>query len=102
MVHYSTVWDITEFNPFIPNGFFYLHSLDQSSPTYGVSGWFLLLPYFIEIPVLNANSVDPDQMPRSLVSDLGLNCLLMSLLWDARHKWVKDVPKQKCIDYIEK
>ena len=40
-------------------------------PTEGVSGWFLLLSCFIEIPVLNANSVDPDQTPRSGASDLG-------------------------------
>ena len=38
--------------------------------------------------VLNANSVYPDQMPRSVASDLGLHCLPMSLLWDARLKWV--------------
>ena len=43
---------------------------------------------FIEIPVSNAKSVDPDQTPRSVASVLGLHCLLMSLLWDARHKWV--------------
>ena len=43
---------------------------------------------FIEIPVLYANSVGPDQMPRSAASDLGLHCLPMSLLWDARHNWV--------------
>ena len=54
-----------------------------------MSGQFLLLPSFREIPVLNENSVDPDQMPHSAASDLGLRCLPMSLLWDARHKWVK-------------
>ena len=27
-----------------------------------------------------ANSVDPDQMPHSAVSDMGLHCLPMSLL----------------------
>ena len=48
----------------------------------------LLLPWFTEIPVLNANSVDPDQTPRSAASDLGLHCLPMSRLWDARLKWV--------------
>ena len=42
---------------------------------------------FIEIPDLNANSVDPDRTPRSAASDLDLHCLLISLLWDARHKW---------------
>ena len=36
----------------------------------------------------NANSVDPDQTPCSASSDLGLRCLPMSLLWNARHKWV--------------
>ena len=39
--------------------------------------------------VFNANSVDPDQMPHSAVSDLGLHCLPLSLLWDTRYKWVK-------------
>ena len=38
---------------------------------------------------LNANSVNPDQTPRSAASDLGLHCLPMSLLWDVRLKWVK-------------
>ena len=33
---------------------------------------------------LNENGVDPDQ-----TSDLGLHCLPMSLLWDARLEWVK-------------
>ena len=55
-------------------------------------GQFLLLPYFVGISELNANSVDSDQTPRSAafnaVSDLGLHCLPMSLLWDARLKCV--------------
>ena len=38
--------------------------------------------------VVSANSVDPDQTPHSAASDLGLHCLPMSHLWDARHKWV--------------
>ena len=37
----------------------------------------------------NANSVDPDQTPHFVVSDLGPHCLPMSLLWDTRLKWVK-------------
>ena len=52
----------------------------------GVSCNFLC---FVEIPVYNAYSVDPDQTPRSVASDLGLQCLLMSFLWDVRHKWAK-------------
>ena len=43
------------------------------------------------MPVVNANSVDPDQTPRSVASDLGLHCLPVSHLWNARHKWVKSV-----------
>ena len=54
----------------------------------GVSGWFLLSLCFIEIPVFNANSVDLDQMPHSVASDLGLHCLPMSLLLDTGDKLV--------------
>ena len=53
-----------------------------------VSGYLLFSPGLIEIPIFNAMSVDPDQTPHSAASDLGLHCLLMSLLWNARHKWV--------------
>ena len=49
----------------------------------------LLLPYFTEIPRLNANRLEPDPTTRSAASDLGLHCLPMSLLWDATHIWVK-------------
>ena len=41
----------------------------------------------MEITKLNANSVEPDQTPRSAASDLGLHCLPMSLLRDTRLKW---------------
>ena len=58
-------------------------------PISGVSGYLNLLPCFIEIPEFNANSVDPDQTPRSAASDLGVHCLPMSLLWDAWRIWVK-------------
>ena len=40
-----------------------------------MSGQFLSLLCFIEISIFNANSVDPDQMPCSVVSDLGIHCL---------------------------
>ena len=69
-----------------PSGLFCLNSLDQSISSLRVSGQFWIVPCFIEMPVVNANSVDPDQTPRS---DLDLHCLSMSHLWDARHKWVK-------------
>ena len=43
--------------------------------------------------VLYANSIDPDQTPRSVASDLGLHYLPMSLLQDDRLKWVKGINK---------
>ena len=63
----------------MPSGLFYLNSLDRSISSLRVSDKFLLLPCFIEMSVLNANSVDPDQTPRSAASDLGLHHLPMSL-----------------------
>ena len=35
-----------------------------------------------------ANSGDPDQMPHSVASDLGLHCLPITLLWVSRLQWV--------------
>ena len=42
------------------------------------NSWLLLC--FIEIPLVNSNSEDPDQMPHSVTSDLDLLCLLIALL----------------------
>ena len=33
--------------------------------------------------------VDFDKMLHSGTSDVGLHCLPVSLLWDAKHKWFK-------------
>ena len=38
---------------------------------------------------LFANNGDPDQTPHSVVSDLGLHCLPVTLLRVSRLKWVK-------------
>ena len=51
----------------------------------------LIVTIFVAISELIANSVDPDQTPRSAASDQGLHCLPMYLLWDARHKRVNMV-----------
>ena len=76
----------------MPNGIFYLKSLDKSI-SYIRGIWIdfllLLLSCFVEISEFNANRVDPDQTPRSAASDLDLPCLSMSHLWDARLKWIK-------------
>ena len=44
--------------------------------------------FFIFIRNL-ANSGDPDQMPHSVVSDLGMHCLPMSHKKDSMLIWVK-------------
>ena len=67
---------------FMPSGHCYHNSFERSfSNIRGVWLVFIIM-IFIEIPVLNANSEEPDQ-----TSDLSLHCLLslVSLLWDARH-----------------
>ena len=51
--------------------------------------WLVFISCFVEIPDSIADSVDPDQMLHFMVSDLDLHCLPVSLLWDARLKWVK-------------
>ena len=56
-------------------------------------GVWLLSLCFVEISEVNATSVDTDQTPRPAASDLGVHCLPMSLLWDARLKWVKQVKR---------
>ena len=43
-------------------------------PVQRVVWLFLIIRRFIEIPVFNANSIDPDQTPHSAASDLGLHC----------------------------
>ena len=63
-------------NPLLAGGFFYHNSLNQSISYSWVPGYFLLLVCFTEIPVFNANSVDPDQMPHSVASDLGPHCFV--------------------------
>ena len=44
-------------------------------------GAILSLSFHFGWKILLANSVDPDQMPHDVVSDLGLHCLPMTLLW---------------------
>ena len=53
-----------------------------------MAGYFFII-CFVEILVFNANSVDPDQTPRSVASYLGLRCLPITLLGVFRLKLVK-------------
>ena len=64
----------------MPSGFVYFNSLDRFI-FYMRGAWLVfILSCFVEISELNANSVDPDQTPRSAASDLGLHYLPVSLL----------------------
>ena len=72
----------------MPSGLFYINSLDWSISNRRDVRSVLLKVCIIKIPVINANSVEPNQTPRSVASDLDLHCLPMSLLWAARHKWI--------------
>ena len=51
-------------------------------------GWRVVKSQHYQMNKFYANSIDPDELPRSEASDLGLNYFPMFLLWDARHKWV--------------
>ena len=81
-------------NPFTASGLFYHNSLDRSISKSRVPVFFIIIiitmfffffffffffMFLLEITVVNANNVDPDQTPRSAASDLGLHCLPMSL-----------------------
>ena len=52
---------------------------------FGCWVYFVTLHVFLflmENPVSKqANNVDPDQMPHDVTSDLGLDCLPMTLIW---------------------
>ena len=58
----------------------------RKDPLYSQRGVTYLL---LKRSIVIANTVDSDQTPRSVASDLGLHCLQMSLLWDARLKRIK-------------
>ena len=58
-----------------------------------VSGEFLLLLCFIEISVVNTNSVDSVQTLCSAASDLDLHWLPSTLLGVSRLKWVNSMPR---------
>ena len=77
-----------QIQPIMPSGLSYLNSLDQFISSLRGVWLVLIITMFFEMSVVNANSVDPDQTPHSAASDLGLHCLPLSHLQDARHKWV--------------
>ena len=59
----------------------------------GVSGLFCHFFLFLtENPIGKQYSIDPDLTPHYVASDLGLHCLLMTLLPVSRLEWVNDPP----------
>ena len=64
-----------------------LHCLQRQ----GISGFSRTRVKLIGNPVFKAHCVDPDQMPHSAESDLGLHCLPMHLLWDAKQESGKNL-----------
>ena len=58
-------------------------------PIERVSGYFFIITTFYRQFYIYCKQCRPDQTPRSAASVLGLHCLPISLLWDARLKWVK-------------
>ena len=65
------------------SGFLYLEE-----PIFKLRGVCFFIIVFLQNTVFTVNSVALNQTRRSAASDLGLHCLQMSLLWDARHKWI--------------
>ena len=65
--------------------------MDSSTlnPDQSISNISFYFYCFIEIPVINANSVDPDQMLHSAASDVGLHFLPVTLSRVSRLKWVR-------------
>ena len=58
--------------------------------------WTILsLLYCFSWKILLANTVDLDQMPHYVASDMGLHCLPMTLLRVSWYEWVKQNPFQK-------
>ena len=76
------------FNSFKLSGLIYHNSMDRSIPYIRSIRLVFIITLFYIFSICNANSVEPNQMPQNVASDLGLCCLPMSLLWDA---WIKRV-----------
>ena len=79
-------------NLFLPNEFFYLNSLDRSISNRKGVMLNCINAMFIWISVFNANSIDPDQMPHFVATDLGLYHLSMSIFRDTRHYGLTYLP----------
>ena len=77
---YFTLDEMVIFNSLYTGRLFHCFILEETICHFrGIRSIVLLLFYFLW-KILLANSVDPDQMPHYVASDLGLHCLPMTLL----------------------
>ena len=65
-------------NPLYSCRFFHCYMLDKFIPHFRDVRSILLLLFYFLWKILLANTVDPDQMPPYVASDLGLQCLPMT------------------------
>ena len=61
-------------------GLFHCYMFDKSICHFRGAGSILWLLFYFKANILLANSVNPDQTPRYVASDLGLHCPPMTLL----------------------
>ena len=80
MTHLET----DKFNTLYTGGLFHCYMLDKSICHLRVVGSILSLLFYCWWNILLANSVDPDQTPYYVASDLGLHCLPVTLLRASR------------------
>ena len=77
--------ELSNLNPFKPNGVSHCYQLEQSIFVSIDVGWyFSFYSNFNRTIILQANSGDPDQTPRSVASGLDLHCMSTSHKRDAR------------------
>ena len=72
--------NFVDFNPLYTGRLFHCYILDESNCHFRGVGSILLLLFYFLWKILLANTVDPDQMPHYVAIDLGLHCLLVTLL----------------------
>ena len=71
-------------NPLYTGGLFNCYMLDESIRHFNGTGSILSVLFYFRWKILLANDVYPDQMPHHVASDLGLQCLPMTLLQVSR------------------
>ena len=69
------------FNPLYIGGLFHCYMLDESTCHFRDADSILMFLFYFLWKILLANSVDPDQMPHYVASDLGLHCFPLTVLW---------------------